>query len=388
MNMHAGTLILCCSALSLAAQGSERSDPHVAGRSLAEWRDLMNRIELRDPGSRQFVPGLLQLMNDATVPWITRRQAALTLGRLGPLAKEAVPHLMQHLDEVHADDPETSPRRWALSALALFGREASAAAPRLIQLLNDCDSSVITKLGCLEALSQIGSAAPPAIPAIIDQVNRDAQPAEVALGAVEALGMIGPDAAVGVPVLMRTAQSERAEFRRDAVRSLGRMGPLARVAQPLLCDLMLDDDSAQVRDSAMVSLGQTGPQAWEFVEALLAADEAEIRERAVNVVAGWRTIARQIVPSLEPLLDDAEPSVRLAAVKSYRSLTSQHDRVWTVLIELLTDADRTVRRNASKEVQTIFLTGTASAAEIDRLRSDPRPEVQSEYERWQRLQRK
>lgn len=387
MSMHAGTLILGCAVLSLAAKTAWTEESPVAGRSLVEWRELMNRIELRDPDSRHYVPGLVQLMDDAAVPWITRRQAALTLGRLGPLAKEAVPRVIRHLDDEHAEDPETSPRRWALSALALFGREASPAVPRLIQLLNDCESSAITRLGCLEALSQIGSAAPPAIPAIIEMVNQDNQPPEVRLGAVEALGMIGPDAAVSVPVLMRAAQSEREDFRREAVRSLGRMGQSARIAQPLLCDLMLDDDSVQVRDAAMASLGQTGPEAWEFVEALLGAEEVEIRERAANVVAGWRTIARQIAPTLEPLLDDVEPRVRLAAVRSYRSLTNTHDRVWPVLIELLTEVDRDVRREASKELQAIVLTGKA-AVQIDQLRSDPRPEVRREYERLLRLQRK
>lgn len=382
MKIYAGALIFWAAACSLLALAA---DPLYDGRSLMEWRDLMNRIELRDPDSRRFVAGLTQIMDDASVSWITRRQAALTLGRLGPLASEAVPHVIAHLEDVAGDDPETTPRRWALSSLALFGRQASAAAPRLRQLLNDDESSAITRLGCLEALSQIGSAAPSAIPAIIQTLNDDAQPPEVVTGAVTALGMIGADAAVSVPFLMRVAQSEHEDYRREAARSLGRIGVLAQVAQPLLCDLLLDDDSVQVREAAMVSLGQTGPQAWEYIEALLEAEESEIRQRAATIVANWHSLSDQIVPALKPLLSDEEPRVRLAAAQSDRALTGRSDHAWPVLVELLCAADRDVSREASKELQAIVQAQQVDAAMIAPLRHDPRTEVRREGERLHRM---
>ena len=105
-------LVPGCWLFVMAALAAAPAEGVYAGRSLDEWRELIGRIDLQDPESRKFVPGLIELIDDKTAPWITRRQAALTLGRLGPLAAEAVPHVVNHLDDV-SDDPETSPRRWA-----------------------------------------------------------------------------------------------------------------------------------------------------------------------------------------------------------------------------------------------------------------------------------
>lgn len=380
--MHRLCLILALTA-ALEPAAEERS---VAGRPLTAWRELMSRIELRDPESRRFVPGLIAVMDDDAVPWMTRRQAALTLGRLGQLARDAVPEVAKHLGETNADDPEISPQRWALSALALFGREAKDVTPQLITLLRDEQSSAITRLGCLEALSQIGPASPDAIAALWKQLESSLNgEGELAVASAEALGMVGPAAAAAAPALMRAAQADDEDLRREAAQALGRIGVSAKDAQPLLCDLMIGDDSELVRDAAMTALGQTGPTGWSLTEPLLAVEQAEIRERAVTVIAQWRAAAKTILPVLEPLLDDPEPRVRLAAVKSWRSLTGQHQRVWPLLIELLTDAERHVRRGASMELQVWVKIGRVSDAEIDRLLDDQRSAVRSEGVRLKRL---
>ncbi len=376
-----------------AMMSAEREDTLHNGRSLEEWRAVMSRIELTDPDSRRHVPGLIGLMNDPAVPWITRRQAALTLGRLGPLAREAIPHVMRHLDESDADDPEASPQRWALSALALFGRAAADAAPRLVAMLSDRSNSSLTRLGCLETLSQIGSAAPAAVPAVRAELERhltqtsEMPEEELALGAAAALGMIGPDASAAVPVLMRAAQCPSETLRREAVQALGRIGSAARDAQSLLCDALLMDEALAVRDAAATALGQTGPSAWPLIEPLLSAEEADVRERAVKVLGGWKSAAKSIVPSLEPLLRDHEPHVRLSTARSLRTLTNRHDLAWPVLVELLADPDRDLRRGASRELQEIARSQTIRTEELQQLARDPRAAVRSEGLRLQRLQR-
>jgi HEAT repeat protein len=385
--MHGLCLILVLSGTKEPAP----DDRLIAGRPLAEWQSLIHRIELRDPSSRRFVPGLVAIMDDERVPWVTRRQAALTLGRLGPLAREAIPKVANHLTETCPDDPEMSPQRWALSALSIYGREAKEVAPQLVTLLKDKQSSLITRLGCLEALSQIGSAAPEAIAALWDQLeialNGDRSEAndELAVEAAQALGMVGPDAAPAVPVLMRAAQAENDNLRREAVRALGRMGISARDAQPLLCDLMASDESELVRDVAMSSLGQTGPTAWPLVAPLLAVEDAPTRERAVTAISGWGSLSQAVLPAVNSLLSDPEPRVRLAAAKSWRSLTQRHDRVWPILIELLVNADRHVRRGASQELQAIVKSRTVTDEELQFLDRDERPAVQKEAVRLRRL---
>ena len=162
------------------------------------------------------------------------------------------------------------------------------------------------------------------------------------------------------------------------------MGPSARDAQTLLFDAMLDDESVVVRDVATTALGQTGPSAWPMVRQLFAADDAEVRERAATAVSGWKADAERISPELEPLFADDAPRVRLAAAQ-LAALTGRHDKVWPVLIELLADDDRHVRRGASLELQAVVRTGSAGSREIDRLLEDPRPGVQSEGRRLERL---
>jgi HEAT repeat protein len=376
--------------LLIAGLCAETADAIYAGRSVNEWRMLMGRIDLRDPSSHRFVPGLIELIDDPTAPWITRRQAALTLGRLGPLAREAIPHVMAHLDEV-GDDPETSPQRWALSSLALFGREAKAAAPKLAEMLANQRNSTVTRLGCLEALSQIGSAAPQSIRAIRQELERNLDQAvdeadePLAIGAAEALGIVGPDAASAVPALMRAAQSDSAHLRREAIRALGRIAERAKDAQVLLLDAMLAEESALMRDAAMMALGQTGPSAWLLVSQLFASEVAEARERAATIAGGWKSEAAQIAPALVVLLSDHSPRVRLAAARSWRALTGRHERTWPVLVPLLADTDRDIRRGAAAELQAIVRSGSATSGEIDAVVEDPRPQVRFIGRRLQRI---
>ncbi len=360
------------------------------GRTLAAWRDLINQISFDDPASRQYVPGLMELMDDPHVPWRTRRHAALTLGRLGPLATTAIPRLISYLEEENAEAPDASPRRWSLSALALFGREAKAATPRLIRLLNDPESTVITQLGCLEALSQIGSANPATIQAMIVYLDRRlALPAssepEVTHAAAEAIGYVGSDAAAAVPVLLLAAQSDDELLCHAAVASLGRIGPRAAGAIPVIFDLLVSENPAFVRDAAEKTLARIGPAAWPLVEPLLDDDDPELRVRGTTIVSGWSTKKNDLAPRIERLLADPDPRVRLAAAKSWRLLTRRHERAWPVLIELLTNEDRQIRRGASQELQAIVQTSSVSDEEFRRLQSDPRPLVRQEASRLQRL---
>jgi HEAT repeat protein len=363
----------------------------IAGRSIPAWRAVIGQIDPRDPASRQFVPGLIELMSDVRVPWITRRQAALTLGRMGPLAREAIPSLTKRLHEIDTLDPEMSPQRWALSALALYGREAREVAPQLIELLQDEDSTAVTKLGCLEALSQIGSAAPDGIAAIWRELDRGLssqalrEDRQSALGAAEALGMIGPDAATAVPVLLRAAQSDEPELRQAAIQSLGQIGPRAHDAQPMLIDVLIAEEDPVLRDLATTALRRIGPSGWGVIQKLLAADDAEIRSRAAAIVADWKTIRASILPSLEPLLADADPNVRLAACQSWRRLTERHERVWPHLVELLLDASRPIRRDASRELQSIARTSAVTDAELASLLESSEAQIRREGLRLQRI---
>ena len=89
----------------------------------------MKSLDLKSPEAAREVPGLIEIVQDEAVPWFTRRQAALTLGRIGAPAAQAVA-----LQECYATTPvvdETSPPYWAVKSLALFGPIAAPATPTL-----------------------------------------------------------------------------------------------------------------------------------------------------------------------------------------------------------------------------------------------------------------
>ena len=51
--------------------------------TLDQWRSRMKELDPNSPASAAAVPGLLEIVSDVDAPWFTRRQAALTLGRMG-----------------------------------------------------------------------------------------------------------------------------------------------------------------------------------------------------------------------------------------------------------------------------------------------------------------
>ena len=49
----------------------------------------MKSLDFQSPEAAVEVPGLIEIVENEAVPWFTRRQAALTLGRIGEPAASA-----------------------------------------------------------------------------------------------------------------------------------------------------------------------------------------------------------------------------------------------------------------------------------------------------------
>ncbi len=90
------------------------------GLTLEEWRERIQTLRFDDPAAGDAVPGLIELLQDARVPWFTRRQAALTLGRIGQPAIGALPLFIKLLSE--PTDGEESPAQWVAKACARWVR--------------------------------------------------------------------------------------------------------------------------------------------------------------------------------------------------------------------------------------------------------------------------
>ena len=85
----------------------------------------------------------------------------LALGKIGPEAKDAIPHFVALLK-----DPDKHVRWAAAGALGEIGSAAKDAVPHLIELLKDLGEDV--RWAAARALGEIGSAAKDAVPHLIE----------------------------------------------------------------------------------------------------------------------------------------------------------------------------------------------------------------------------
>lgn len=98
---------------------------------------------------------LLRHESDSEIRW----NAARTLGKIGPSAKEAVPKLVAALN-----DSDALVREHAAEALGDIGTQASDSVPALVKVLHDPDSRV--RRDAVRSLGQIGPAAKSAVESI------------------------------------------------------------------------------------------------------------------------------------------------------------------------------------------------------------------------------
>lgn len=359
-------LVFCCPAWSVDLPPVDGEDPPNGtsqklydGRTLNEWRQAVKDLSPDNPTNRSAVPGLIAVLQDRDVPWFTRRQVANTLGRFGKYAKDAVPVLIEILEE--PGDKEQTPRVWATKALALYGPQARDASPRLVEILNNSELPVAERQVALDALGQIGGAHPRAIPAIVETLNLPRQGGSDQTRedrntlrelAAESIAYIGADAAIAVPVLMRSLNDSHEPMRRKTVTALGRIGPSSQMAIPSLLETLAFDDSPAVRDEAEAALAGIGKSAVPALTHLLNDPDAELRLRSARSLGQMQSAAQAAAPKLNELLKDDDPEVRLTAAKALWQITDRAEASLPVLVETLKSSDRQLRMQAFRMLTT------------------------------------
>lgn len=236
-------------------------------------------IEALGAIGRPAVPGLVELLRDPNKD--SRRNAALTLARIGPAAAEAVPDLLKMLADKDFDgtaqsaaaalariggpavpglieiarDREAAGRGWAMVALGGVGPAAKDAVPVLTAVLAEKDSWV--KADAVTALGRIGSAAESALPQLVAQLHL--VDAGLSMRVEAALVRIGRPA---IPHLLAAIAEDGGLFHQEpACRVLAKLvGPDDdRLVYPLM--RMLRYDHPNVRSNAARALTAIGPKA-------------------------------------------------------------------------------------------------------------------------------
>jgi HEAT repeat protein len=189
------------------------------GRTFAEWqRDLesdspairLTAVEALEQAGALGVPGLVVALGstDSAVRW----RGARALGRLGPLACEAVPAI----GAVVARDSDREARMSAAESLGWIGDCARLAVPALVTQARDDDGDMRSSAAL--ALGRIGWGDDEAVLALIESL-KDPR-ADVRGSAATALGQMGPEAKGAVPALLEALQDARPLVRALAEEAL------------------------------------------------------------------------------------------------------------------------------------------------------------------------
>ncbi len=377
------------SMLSTLAPETLASERRIAGRTLAEWGTIMQTRDHFDPARGDDVPGLMALVDDVSLPWYVRRNAALTLGRWGEPAAVAIPLLVRLLEErqpsTTQDDPEAITPLWALKGLALFGAVAAPAAPAVRAVALDSSASESVRLAAIDGLSRIGPAAPTVIPTLLEILSHAQH--DVAMqhtlrrAAIEALGMQRAAAASATPALTQILDDTDPVLRREAAAALGMIGPAAGQSESGLWERFLSDEDPTVEDAAGKSLVQLGPQTLPTFLRVLDEGDTRLRARALSHLAGFGPAGRSALPTLLTLQADPDPTVRMAVAEALWGISRQPLPAATLAVELLGAEDRDVRRRAYRLLQSLGPQVVVIQRQLESLANHPERTIRSAGER-------
>jgi HEAT repeat protein len=322
----------------------------------ADWDGGIKRIiSVVEPKSAKLYE-LRQALNSRSAR--ERIHAADQLGKLGSLAKSAVPALTALLD-----DPNETVRAATASALGNIRSASDKTIAELMRVMRRGDyydsehaAAALAKLGyeampalleastypgygvahhAREALAQIHD--PAAIPALIEQVQQGST------SAIEGLARMGSEAVAAVPVLVDLLNSENTAYQWYAIEALGKIGDKSAV--PALTQ-KLTSDNARTRQSAIKALGQIGdPSVMPLIRERLRNRDDSIHAEAIKAY-DWSQDRNNAIATLTKLLEDDDFAVRMNAAEILGSL---HDmRAVDSLINALDDDETIVRRAAAR----------------------------------------
>lgn len=304
------------------------------------------------------------MVSDEKASWESRRQAALTLGRIGRPAESAVPVITKFLNE-----GELKTRLWAAKSLSYYGKEAAAATPILVKMLFDQSSSSIQTIAVIETLSMIGPAHQETMPALLrfireNSVNR--QQDDLVMAACESLSTFTSTAGPAVPTLIRLVSHPSERVGSAASNTLGLLGPIAEPAIPALTSAVIFHDSEVVRDHAASALVRIGRRALPQLLQLAEDEEEGVRWRAVRSLRELGIVKKEVTRVVEAGLSD-QPRVQIEAIEALAQFSAPEisDNVFTTALELLQNSDRQI---AIRAMRLLVSVEQLSAPQIERIK--------------------
>lgn len=373
---------------SMAADEQAVDVTRYSDLTLDQWRDRIKSLDPTSPDAADAVTGLLEIVEDSAVPWFTRRQAALTLGRIGKPAAVAVPVLEKLACGPVPDD--AAPALWAMKALALFGPAAASATPTIARVALDPTTESHLQLLSIEALCRIGLAHPQTLPTVITLLRRDepvVDPGRVRSGteldrvvaAIQCLELFRAGGADAVPILLRYSEDREERVRRAVAVTLGAFGPRGIEAAARLAEMVVTDPSHDVRDVAAASLGQIGGTEW-LVRLLRISDPAT-RERACLGLGHSSPSDQSARMALTRAGTDPAAVVRIASIEAFQQVTKDAQISAPAAARELESPERSVRLRAIRLLTQLGPKATPARHELQKLSNHSDPQVAKSAQR-------
>jgi HEAT repeat protein len=317
----------------------------------------------------KVIAGAQQRLQDADPK--TRVRAAVELGRLGPEAKDAVPALTKSLEDAdptvaaasamslarigeaaHGSIPNIAallPNEqvttfrapvWFVAGSAL-GDMGEVALPQVLNALEGEDEKA--KLGGAAAVVRLGPKAREAVPALTKLLaSPELQTKDVA---ILALGAVGPEAASAVPALIDSLGHENFNLVWHACNALEKMGETAAPAVPRLLTLMKEGNTS-VRRHAAAALGGIGPVGGQkSLQSLVDAlndQSAPVRDAAVIALGQLGPFAEGALPHISAALDEKIFTTPVTAARSFWQISGDPSQSLAIYLALLHEPDYTL----------------------------------------------
>jgi HEAT repeat protein len=276
-------------------------------------------VEVMGPGAVDAVPQLMEMLavKEGRQGYI----AASALGSMGPVARAALPAL---LDQIVARGIDESPNRKAIALASIAGNDCTEIIEKLILLLSDERQNA--RRGAAGALAEFGVRARTAIPALIETSGHwDDEMRSVSL---RALGRIGKGNQEALNISLLRTTDDKWWVRGNAISALTELDPQSDQALPVLI-AALDDDGGDgdwnVRDIAARGLVSYGTRASPAVGKLLRhlKDEDGIINRAVlAALTAIGSAAAEAIPFLHDALQNAIDDDRVRIQKTIEAIGS------------------------------------------------------------------
>ena len=275
MNIHRGIVVCALANFVVASFSAETlvfTEPAYEAKGLSYWL-------------REYETGMPGLHKKGDPRKVARAEQAVR-----KIGTNGLPWLVQELnakEKIQGDalptnfySGEAIGRRFlALHAFPILGLSAKDATPRLVELLDDKQTSYTAAL----ALEGIGVESIPVLTRALGNKNACARES-----AARVLGMFGTNAHSSVSALVQCAKDQDGSVRGFATFSLGQIRKEPDVVVPVLA-ANLRDRNPSTRINAVYALGKFGSEAKSAIPDLLKAldengNDADFKERAAEML--------------------------------------------------------------------------------------------------------